>query len=106
MKATNKTPALQPHRSLLCFNGQFALSTRAHGAEQTKFLSPAAVLEAFRHAPVDSGWLAPGIVRATAARLRSRSPAHAARRSRRQTVNYRHAKRRGRERKRHVRAND
>lgn len=31
---------------------------------QHKFLSPAQVAAAFRHAPVDTGWLSPGVVRA------------------------------------------
>lgn len=47
------------------FNGQYLWETRdAAGAVTRKFLAPAQVAEAFRSAPLDSGWLPPGVVRA------------------------------------------
>jgi PRTRC genetic system protein B len=54
---------LRGERSLEFFSGQLLLITRNGASEQFKFLSPAAVAAAFRNAPIDSGWLAPEIVR-------------------------------------------
>lgn len=45
------------------FNGQYVWHARVDGADNYKFVSQAAVLQAFRSAPVDSGWLAPNVAR-------------------------------------------
>lgn len=45
------------------FNGQPVWHTRRNGREHYKFVSMAAVIQAFRNAPVDSGWLPSGVVR-------------------------------------------
>lgn len=63
-KVSASESALRPERSLIFFNGQFAWVRRTKAGEQVKFVSPAAVLQAMKAAPVDSGWLQPGVVRA------------------------------------------
>jgi hypothetical protein len=46
------------------FNGQPVWHTRTEsGRDRYKFVSMAAVIQAFRNAPVDSGYLPPGVVR-------------------------------------------
>jgi PRTRC genetic system protein B len=65
MKAGKESaPALRPERSLMFFKGQLLWQSRTARGEQFKFVSPAAVLQALKAGPVDTGWLAPGVVRA------------------------------------------
>jgi PRTRC genetic system protein B len=45
------------------FDGQILYRRRTERGEQYKFLSPAAVAEAFRQAPFDTGHLPPGVFR-------------------------------------------
>ena len=50
--------------SLEFFNEQILFRARnTAGGDSYKFLSPAAVTAAFRNAPVDSGWIPPGVIR-------------------------------------------
>src|SRR4051812_43471952 len=50
--------------SLEFFNEQILYRARTNGAgEIYKFLSLATVTAAFRNAPVDSGWIPPGVIR-------------------------------------------
>lgn len=49
--------------SLEFFNGQILFRSTNGNGEKIKFLNPAAVAAAFQKAPIDSGWLPPGVVR-------------------------------------------
>ena len=66
MKANKKSasaPLLNPDYSLMFFNGQFVWRSRTARGDAYKFVSPAAVLQAFKDEPVDTGWLAPNVMR-------------------------------------------
>lgn len=62
-------PPVRGKHSLEFFEGgQYVFFTRDDdGAERYKFVSPQAVAAAFRNAPVDSGYLSPGVFRCGAA---------------------------------------
>lgn len=65
MKKISAQSLIQGNHSLEFFEGgQYVFTTRtADGGRAYKFISPAIVAAAFRDAPVDSGWTAPGLVR-------------------------------------------
>lgn len=65
MKKISAQLLIQGSHSLEFFEGgQYVFVTRAKdGGRAYKFVSPAIVAAAFRDAPVDSGWTAPGLVR-------------------------------------------
>lgn len=57
-------PLLRGERSLEFFNGQIVYRRQtSQGGEQYKFISLGAVAEAFRKAPIDSGWLGANVLR-------------------------------------------
>jgi E2/UBC family protein D len=56
-------PPIRGLHSLEFFDGQILFRSRNGAGEQFKFLNPAAVAAAFKKAPIDSGWLPPGVVR-------------------------------------------
>lgn len=62
MRSRSDAAARAPH-SLEFYNGQILYRSQNGNGEEARFLSPSAVCAAFRNAPIDSGWLAPGVIR-------------------------------------------
>lgn len=54
---------LRGNHSLEFFNGQILYRASNEVGESYKFLSLGAVIAAFRDAPIDSGWIPPGVIR-------------------------------------------